>query len=229
MASSRHHRYSIFGVSRPAAAVLTLATAIALTVLATAPAQAQTFTILHSFTGRGDGEFPVAGVTLIAGSLYGAASEGGRFGYGTVFQLNHHGSSWTLSPLYSFAGGTDGAFPSANVTAGPGGILYGTTYSGGNGYGTVFSLRLHATACLTTICPWIETVLYRFQGGSDGAYPGDTDALVFDQAGNAYGTTAGDTNGDDGTVFELSPSNGGWTETILHRFTQGEGPTSVTF
>ena len=64
---------SISGVS-PAAAALTLATLVALSVFVTAPAQAQTFTILHSFTNRGDGGFPYAGVNLIVGDLYGTTS-----------------------------------------------------------------------------------------------------------------------------------------------------------
>ena len=187
-------------------------------------AEAQTFTVLHSFSDKGDGGFPYAGVNLIVGNLYGTTSEGGQYGSGTVYELKHRGSSWTLSTLYNFTGGSDGAYPYGRVTAGPGGILYGTTAAGGDGFGTVFTLRLPATACHTAICPWIETVLYRFQGGSDGAYPEYADDLVFDQAGNIYGTTSGDTNGDDGTVFELSPSNGGWTETILHHFTNGEQP-----
>jgi uncharacterized repeat protein (TIGR03803 family) len=224
MACSRHHWVSIFEVSRPVAASLTLATLIALTVFVTAPAQAQTFTMLHSFSDKGDGGLPYAGVNLIVGNLYGTTSEGGRYGNGTVYELKPRGSSWVLSTLYNFTGGSDGGCPLGRVTAGPGGILYGTTADGGNGYGTVFTLRLPATACHTAICPWIETVLYRFQGGSDGAYPAYADDLVFDQAGDLYGTTAGDTSGDDGTVFELSPSNGGWTETILHRFINGEQP-----
>ena len=232
MACSRHCWVPIFGVGRPAAAALTSAILVALTVFVTAPAQAQTFTILHSFSynGSGGGNYPYAGVNLIAGSLYGTASQGGQFGYGTVFELNHRGSGWVLQTLHSFAGGSDGAYPWARVAAGPGGILYGTTGGGGNGYGTVFSLRLHATACLSAVCPWIETVLYRFQGGSDGGYPCYADDLAFDHAGNIYGTTTGDTNGNDGTIFELSPSNGGWTETILHRFTNQESPCGgVTF
>jgi len=69
-------------------------------------------------------------------------------------------------------------------------------------------------------------VLYRFQGGSDGSFPGNEVALVFDRAGNIYGTTRGASipDGNAGTVFELSPSSGGWTETVLHRFVGGEWP-----
>ena len=225
MAGSKQSGTSIFNINLRAGPLALIAVVVfATAILAIPSAQAQTFTVLHSFSDKGDGGLPYAGVNLIVGNLYGTTSEGGRYGYGTVYELKHRGSSWTLSTLYNFTGGSDGANPYGRVTAGPGGILYGTTAGGGNGYGTVFTLRLPATACHTAICPWIETVLYRFQGGSDGAYPAYADDLVFDEAGNLYGTTAGDTSGDDGTVFELSPSNGGWTETILHRFINGEQP-----
>jgi hypothetical protein len=81
-----------------------------------------------------------------------------------------------------------------------------------------------------------ETVLYTFQGGSDGSSPiGD---LIFDSAGNLYGTTQYGGGGSCslngyqgcGTVFELSPNgNGGWTETILYSFqdsSDGEQPSA---
>ena len=68
-------------------AVVVFATAI----LALPSAQAQTYTVLHSFSDRGDGGFPYAGVNLIVGSLYGTTSEGGRYGYGTVYELKHRG------------------------------------------------------------------------------------------------------------------------------------------
>jgi hypothetical protein len=47
-----------------------------------------------------------------------------------------------------------------------------------------------------------ENVLYTFSGGGDGAGP---DAgLIFDAAGNLYGTTSGGGAGN-GTVFEVTP------------------------
>jgi uncharacterized repeat protein (TIGR03803 family) len=71
-------------------------------------------------------------------------------------------------------------------------------------------------------------VLYRFLGGTDGAQPQGGD-LLFDQAGNIYGTTQGGGSENNGTVYELTPSGGGWTESILYRFTGGNdggGPLS---
>jgi uncharacterized repeat protein (TIGR03803 family) len=203
-----------------------------LVLAAVVPVHAQTFSILHSFSGGGDGGYPYAGVTLTSGgSLYGSTSQGGSHGAGVVYKLTPHGSSWTLAPLYTFTGGSDGNFPMGKITIGPGGVLYGTTNLGGNGFGVVFSLRPPSGPCRVVSCPWTETVLYAFQGGTDGAYPGYEDKLIFDAAGNLYGTTAGDSTGRiNGTVFELSHTGSAWTETILHRFTGGQQPyAGVTF
>ncbi len=194
------------------------------TLLIACEAQAQTFTVLHTFSGQGDGSSPVAGLTMDrAGILYGTTSGvliGG--GNGTVFKLSRSGSAWILRTLYTFQGGMDGAEPQARVVFGPDGMLYGTTTYGGLGFGTVFSLRPPARVCVSIQCPWTETVLYRFTGGSDAAYPGYGD-LTFDAAGNIYGTTTSGGTGECrgygpgcGVVFKLSRSGGGWTESVLH-------------
>jgi uncharacterized repeat protein (TIGR03803 family) len=208
----------------------------ALTLVAKQPAQAQTYTVLHTFTRGADGAYPDAGLTMDGvGTFYGTASAGGNTGgqcgtegCGTVFRLTQHGSGWIFSPLYSFTGTdhNDGVSPYAPVTVGPDGALYGTTNEGGSGYGTVFRLTPPASLCKGFSCPWTETVLHRFAGGSDGAYPG-YGGLVFDQAGNIYGTTQnGGGPANVGTVFELTPSNGGWVETILYSFSGGGQPLS---
>jgi uncharacterized repeat protein (TIGR03803 family) len=93
---------------------------------------------------------------------------------------------------------------------GPDGSLYGTTVVGGGGIctfgqgcGTVFRLRPSANFCRTALCPWTETVLYRFTGGDDGNWPQLGD-LTFDAAGNIYGTTPY-------TVYELAKAHGSLT------------------
>ena len=193
-----------------------------LTIGSTQLAQAQTYTIIHSFTGP-DGVMPDAGVTMDrAGNLYGTTYYGGTAGRGTAFKLAHRNAGWTLLPVYSFQGGNDGAFPVARVVFGPDGALYGTTSGGGGGpcnggCGTVFRLTPPATVCKTSLCPWTETVLYRFPGGSVGAFPSYGDP-AFDAAGNLYGTTQGDESGNAAVVFMLSHSNGGWTESTLYSF-----------
>ena len=223
----------------------TVAVAVGLLVIAligsaAPPAQAQTFTILHSFAGP-DGKSPYAGVTMDqTGNLYGTTFEGGNTGgdcgsngCGTVFELKPEGSGWILHPLYTFSG-PDGANPTARVIIGPDGNLYGTTGSGGAAdLGTVFRLRPPAIACKTALCPWTETVLHSFQGGSDGELPQYGD-LVFDQQGNIYGTApyggspTPNCSSGCGVAYELTPSNGGWTESILYRF-QGENDGGVPF
>jgi uncharacterized repeat protein (TIGR03803 family) len=202
-------------------AVTALAT---LSIVAAAQAHAQTFTVIHSFSGP-DGGNPVAGVTLDqAGNLYGTTQFGGSYnceigGCGTVFKLTHRGSGWVLSQLYVFAGGDDSQYPAAKLSFGPDGALYGS--SEGGIVGTVFSLRPPASICRSISCPWIKTVVFSF--GESGP-SGD---LTFDAAGNIYGTTA---NGGMfqncgglgcGVVYELTLSGGVWTEDILHNFTDG--------
>ena len=224
-------------ISRAATVALAIATVFALTVVLTQSAQAQTFKVIHTFTGGADGRGPYAGLTAdAAGNFYGTT--GGYGTGGTAFKLSKKGSGWVFNPLYAFRGGSDGAYPTARVIFGPDGSLYGTTVEGGvngcfNGCGTVFNLKPPATACKTALCPWTETVLYRFTGGSDGGQPSGVD-LTFDQLGNIYGTTgAGGYQGGDcsasggcGVVFELTPSNGGWTESVIYTFTGGSDGAS---
>lgn len=226
MASRRQSPNRVFNLSvRAANSALALAILFALSVLATQATYAQTFTVQHNFTDGHDGGSPFAGLTISkAGVLYGTAVYGG-VGNGTVFRLALKNSKWLFSPLYSFAGGSDGANPQARVIIGPDGALYGTTQLGGNGHGTVFRLSPPATACKTALCPWTETVLYRFSGGADGDNP--LAEVVFDQAGNLYGTTylggggTCNTTYPCGVVYKLTRSNGSWTESVLYTFTGG--------
>jgi len=115
--------------------------------------------------------------------------------------------SGTETVLHRFLG--DGASPFAGLIMDENGNLYGTTYQGRRGYGTVFELSATGKA----------TVLYSFTGGSDGANP--TAGLVMDENGNLYGAAAY----SEGTVFELSPGKKGaaWTFTLLHAFGSQSG------
>ena len=166
-------------ISGVATAALAIVIVLVLTVALAQSAKAQTFKVIYSFTGGADGGIPNAGLTIdTAGNLYGTTAWG-ALGYGTVFELKHSSSAWSLATLHTFAGG---GHPWSRVVFGPDGSLYGTSYSGG----TVFKLQPPMTACKTALCPWTETVLYAFTGGSDGFAPqGD---LLFDRSGNIYGT-----------------------------------------
>lgn len=107
-----------------------------LTMIAT-PALAQTYTVLHTFTGQGDGGGPNGLIADQAGNLYGTTYFGGTGcgpeECGTVFRMTPSGSGWVLNTLYTFGGanGGDGQNPYAPVVFGPDGSLYGTTIGGG--------------------------------------------------------------------------------------------------
>lgn len=204
-----------------------------LTLVMAQPVPAQTFQVIHTFQGP-EGLAPYAGVTLDrGGNLYGTARDGGSFnngyfcelyeenGCGAVFKLTKRvGSGWLTAPLFKF-NSTDGAYPRTPVTIGPGGSIYGSTDLGGYcsssgfGCGTIFSLMPGATAPPAIIAPWMEHVLYAFTGNDDGG-PGPS-ALIFDSAGNMFGSSVGGKYGA-GNVFEFTPSGQGWTETVLYSF-----------
>ena len=171
----------------------------------------QNESVLYSFTGKSDGAVPEAGLTLdTAGNIYGTTTQGGSSGNGTVFEVSPPktlGEPWTEKVLYSFGKGTDGAIPIAGVSLDSAGNLYGTTSVGGTrGFGTVFQLKSGKV--------WTETILHNFQNADDGAFP--YAGFISDAAGNFYGAaTQGGTRGG-GTIFELSPSNGGWNFAVLY-------------
>lgn len=216
----------------PARSHLALILLVGMALLGMQPAKAQTFSVLYAFHGGQDGAVPFAGLTKDGrGNLYGTTSQGGHLNEGVVFQLLHRGSGWAVNPLHVFNGQGDGAAPKARVIFGPDGTLYGTTAEGGSGlgggYGTVFNLRPPSTVCKTVQCPWLETVIYRFQGGNDGTSPFSDPA--FDRNGNLYGTTyrggGSDCGGEGcGTVVQLSSSDGGWTESIIYNGFSSTGP-----
>ena len=190
---------------------LAVAVVVLSAIFAAQAARAQTFTVLHNFTVA-EGGNPHAGVTLDkAGNLYGTVV--GAAGYGMVCaRLKHKGSGWRLNTLYTFTGGSDGSTPNGGVIFGPDGALYGTTTGGAGIGGVVFKLTPSLTACKTALCPWTETVLYTFTGYPDGEEPERGD-LLFDQAGNIYGTTSSGGTYGVGTVYQLKHSGSGWMRT----------------
>jgi uncharacterized repeat protein (TIGR03803 family) len=186
-------------------------------------------TTIHNFGfDTNTGASPNAGLTFDpAGNLYGTTVAGGdQASDGTVFKLTRGpGGMWAKTVLHRFnRNALDGYAPRADLTLDAAGNLYGTTEHGG-AYeigvgGTVFKLALSANGA------WSETVLHSFNVRTkDGAAPHAR--LIFDKAGNLYGTTAGGGIYGVGTVFRLTPSaNGEWTETVLHNFgkTGAAGP-----
>lgn len=189
---------------------------------------AGTETTLWNFTGSTDGSTPSGGLVADAqGDLYGTAATDGASLAGTVFELSPPApgsTSWTETTLCAFGAGHDGRNPVGNLVLGPDGTLFGTTNWGGTGgQGTAFKVVPPGGPRTT----WTETVIWNFTGGTDGGQP--VASLIFDAAGNLYGTTkTGGANGQ-GTVFELMPSpNPGWTQTTLWSFTGGTDGGSPT-
>jgi len=189
---------------------------------------ADTAKVLHSFGEGDDGVSPRSGLVFdAAGSLYGTTYAGGAFKAGTVFKLTPNtNGKWKEKVLHSFGKGKDGASPYAGLVFDGAGNLYGTTGAGGaHNNGTVFEVMPGADG------GWTEKILHSFDlNGKDGALP--LAGLIFDSAGNLYGTTAtgGDVPCDPpngcGTVFKLTPgTNGQWIHTGLHSF-RGNGATS---
>jgi uncharacterized repeat protein (TIGR03803 family) len=185
-----------------------------------------TETILYAFTGGTDGNEPYGGIAADAsGNLYGTTMAGGENGDGIVFELSPgQNGQWTKAILYSFCAQqncTDGAFPFDGLTLDAAGDLYGTTDSGGTGNGCILGSSCGTVFELTQANgTWTESVLHSFVA-SEG--DGPTAGVVFDAAGNLYGTALfGGSNICDmgcGTVFELTPGqNGAWTGTTLHQF-----------
>ena len=194
-------------------------------LLASLPATvaAQSFSVLYTFQWPGPVQ-PASGVTIDAGgNLYGTTVSS-YASTGTVYKLSLRNGNWVSSVLFPFTG-SNGDQPTARPVFGPDGSLYGTTMFGGFGCdlgcGNVYNLRPPATFCPTARCYWTASTVYDFDSiPDDGAGPAYGD-LIFDAAGNIYGTTASNiiqSGLQAGTVFELSRSNGVWSETILHQF-----------
>ena len=206
--------------------ILILAVISAALLIAARPAQAQTETVLYNFTGGSDGSHPDTGLTSDgAGNFYGATELGGLgcpgngSGCGVVFEISPNGGGgWNETVLHSFSGPPDGANPVfAPVVFDKVGNLYGTTgYGGSDNAGALYELSPAGAS-------WTEAVLYSF--GNDWYYP--TSSLIMDSAGNLYGATNWGGDGDCGTVFELSPSGGGWTAQVIYSLYCPPGSSGV--
>jgi uncharacterized repeat protein (TIGR03803 family) len=157
----------------------------------------------------GDGAGPEGDLIFDeSGNIYGTAINGGNLNSGVVYELTRAGGGWTGTVLY--APGSN-ANPYGGVVFDNVGNLYGATYQGGfGGAGTVYQLSPSGSG-------WTGRTLVQFYG-ADGATP--IGGLIIDPSGNLYGTTS--SGGDRyGTVFELTPADGGWTFNTLYRFLLG--------
>ncbi len=236
---SNQHR-----LRRSVVSTLFLPTGIFAIVLLANDAQAKE-TMLYSFQGAPDGSQPWS--ALIAdqhGNLFGTTNLGGtgscNGGCGTQVELSPQGKSWSESVLYSFRGGTDGAYPNAAVVMDARGNLYGVTEQGGTGdcsdqnftgCGTVFELTPQKNG------DWSESVLHSFQGVPNGRQKSDAswpNALILAPQGQLIGSAY---NGGScpppydscaGAVFELTKHHGTWQEKIIYNSDEAtNGPSGV--
>lgn len=215
-----------FGSTTPAATAVKLTlTLVALSVflaVSTRPADAQSESVLYTFTGKTDGLYPAAGlISDGAGNLYGTTILGGQgcwsnpSGCGVVFEISPNGSGgWNQTVLHSFSGPPDPANSWAPVIFDKAGNLYGTTgYGGPTNYGAIFELSPAGTS-------WTEKVLYNYPYGPYfPAFPNT--ALVMDAAGNLYCSAAHGGSLGAGTLLKLTPAG---DATVLHTFGEpGDG------
>jgi len=200
-------------------------------VAAVPPASARHAQALHRFDGS-KGMFPYFGNLIVdaAGNLYGTTYYGGNggghcgYGCGVAFKLTRESNGgWVETVLHEFQDDSqDGYWPAAGLTLDAAGNLYGTTTEGGYwGFGIAFMLTPQSDGTYS------ETVIHSFcsvYDCADGEWP--YSGLVFDAAGNLYGTTfQGGANTVSGTAFRLSPGEGGnWTDTVLFSFNDDGGP-----
>ena len=184
-----------------------------------------TQSVIHAFTGGEDGSGPGSRVAVdVHGNLYGMTPTGGSNGVGTIYAMHPRtNGTWDFRVIHTFTGGADGSSGSAGKMVVRNGKIYGAATTGGAaGAGTVFQLAPTRTG------EWLFKVLYTFQGAPDGSFP--YGALLFDAAGNIYGTTYyGGTSGL-GTVYQLSPGGtGAWSEKVLYSFQAGQdGNSSIS-
>jgi uncharacterized repeat protein (TIGR03803 family) len=199
-----------------------------------------TIAVLHIFAGGAGGAYPIGLVSDAAGNIYGMTQSGGSSagicanvsGCGTVFRLSPQaGGGWQFTRIHTFMG-NDGLQPQGSLVLDAAGNLYGTTSWGGNsayctqqafgGCGVVFRLAPNSTG------GWTSTTLHGFSDRADGASPGSQ--IVFDAAGNLYGTTnLGPSSAQYGVAFELTPTaSGPWTFTPIYNFNNlADGNTTV--
>ena len=170
--------------------------------------------VIYQFAGGNDGSDPRGSLAIdAAGNIYGVTEDDGRYRYGNVYELSPTGSGWTKTVLHDFQGGNDGLILFGGHELDHAGNLLGSelvrTPAPGNG-GTVFQLSPGSGG-------WTYALVYGFSGQwSEGPFG----TLTVDQAGNIYGARNDPgTLGNNGSIFELTYSNGVWNYINLHSFT----------
>jgi uncharacterized repeat protein (TIGR03803 family) len=178
------------------------------------------YTILHSFADEADGKYPFGSLILYGSKLYGLASEGGAYYYGTLFVINTDGTGYAV--LHDFKGGpSEGEWPRGTLLL-VGSTFYAmTTYGGAYAHGTIFKINMDGSGF---------ALLHSFAGSPrDGAASEGTLSI---SGSILFGTTLEGGGVNLGTVFKINTDGSGFR--ILHSFdgwpTEGNYPTkSLTF
>ncbi len=186
-------------------------------------------TNLFDFNCGSQGSQPIGGLVFDnAGNLYGTTISGGTYNVGVVYELTPSSSGqWSETVLHEWTAGSDGGWGApAPLIFDSHGALYGVAAQGALGTCAVWNTGCGVAFKMTPgKGSWTYDVLHSFTGGSDGGIPQST--LIFDKAGNLYGTTyVGGTYGY-GVTYELIPHSNAWTEKVLHEFrggSDGNGP-----
>ena len=210
-----------------------------------APHYAEQF--LHGFCKSHDcidGRQPSSGVIKDAsGNLYGATSEGGKFGRGLVYKLtpnaDHSKYAETVLHHFCYQGCPDGELPQGELIMDIDGNLYGVASEGGaciplsQECGVVFKLAHSGDI-------WTYSVLYIFCDTGENTCPGGSTPLtgltyvgqaagaLWDKSSPLFGTASRGGQDNTGVVFKLANNGGTWTETAIHSFTASSLPNALT-
>jgi uncharacterized repeat protein (TIGR03803 family) len=211
-----------------AASLVNLLALVAATAAIANPvhASAASESVLWNFGNGTDGNVPQAALLEDAsGALYGTTGGGGKYDLGTVFKLTPSKKVYTERTLWSFGRFGDGRKPAAGLIADASGGLYGTTSLGGTSERCVASSIVYGCGTVFKLTPkgsgYTESVLWRFYvAATDGKSPAA--ALLADSNGALYGTTVVGGTHNHGTVFKLTPSSQGYTESVIWNFGKGK-------
>jgi hypothetical protein len=167
-------------------------------------------TTLYNFTSESYGS---SGLVMDAsGNLFGANFYGGANHLGTLFELSPARTGpWTYKVIHDFTS-AEGGDPNTQLVLDSSGNLYGGLYTVDGTYSGIFELSPGPDGA------WTESNLHTFDGATDGAQP--SGPLVFDPAGNLYGSNSAGGQYGAGTAFELTPIAGGWNFSVIHAFGQ---------
>jgi uncharacterized repeat protein (TIGR03803 family) len=174
--------------------------AAALSLCCAAGLSAQTYTVLHNFAGiPADGAWPEEGVVSDGKRLYGTTGNGGEEGMGTVYAVNLDGSGYSI--LHAFDPASDGTYPNSELAL-AGGVLYGTTRSGGeDGCGVIYSIKTNASG---------YKIIHHF--AADLWSPGPVTAA----GGTLYGVVEEGGTHSEGIAYSIKTD--GTAYTVLHEF-----------